>query len=164
MNKNVKLITIGNEIWSEMRDNTDAIQKFLKGGTCSKLMGSYLYNSLRLVLIELISNKSVYEKYPSKYYSEEDFVDLVIESCGTKIPSINDIEGNNIFSDEIRTIMWGHIKNKYVELILLMKEMKQKDFQMEQKYFNLLRDCLTVIFVEVIIRKREIQLLENIVL
>ena len=154
---------IGNEIWRDISNDMRKIKDYLCGSR--EDIGEILCKSLKLVLIEISVNKEKYDKYSPVKYSEEDFIDLVIEDIGKQVPDINDIEKNNEYIDDIRKNMWGYIKTKFtLNFNLLEKICKNSEYILSEKECDLIHECLAVVFVEFILRERELEMLENSVL
>ena len=151
-----------NKGWQEIRERQNELKDLLFGEGDVKNHGLLLHKSLQLVLGELLLHKEKYKKFPIKRYSEEDFVDMVIQSFNQETPSLDDVEGNKEYIESIREIMWGHIKSKHIKLwrFLAFLDMEsQANITSEQ--IEMLMDCAVIVFVESIIREREIQLLEH---
>jgi len=161
MEMKFQLRSLSNEMWSYMIDNVIELGRCLRDSSIKDVHDFY-FKSLKLVILDLGTNKDIYKDYLPKTYSEEDFVDMVIESIGKKVPEDDKLKENEIYNNEIRAITWGHIKTKYEEMVLLLRNLsKEETYDIRTEDINLLRECLTVIFVEALLRKRELHLLEN---
>jgi len=154
------MLSVLDKLWAKSRDNIDEIRDFLSTGFPSKNMDVIIHDSLKQVVGEFIVNEEEYKKYPIIELEDEDFVDMVIESIATKIPEIHDIEENDKYIREFREIIWGCIKKYINEANLLFTNFYNKEYVLTKTDMELLMRCVTVVFVETVLRKREIQLLE----
>jgi hypothetical protein len=153
-----------NRMWAEISDNILDIRSFLTGephGNCD--ISKIMCYSLKLIVSEIVLNKDNYERYRVKNYTEENFVDMVIESTGHQVPDIEDIKGNEFYIGEIRDIIWGHIKSQSKEIVYLLESMgdQENSHQISSEDYSLLRECLTVCFVESLLRTREAHVLDK---
>ena len=161
METKLQLRSLSNEMWSYMIDNVIELGRCLRDSSIKDVHDLY-FKSLKLIILDLGTNKDIYKDYPPNIYSEEDFVDMIIESIGEKVPDDDKLKENEIYNNEIRAIAWGHIKTKYKEMLSLLRNLsKEEIYDIRNEDIHLLRECLTVIFVESLLRKRELQLLEN---
>ena len=156
----INMLSVLDKLWAKSRDNIDEIRDFLSTGFPSKNMDVIIHDSLKQVVGEFIVNEEEYKKYPIIELEDEDFVDMVIESIATKIPEIHDIEENDKYIREFREIIWGCIKKYINEANLLFTNFYNKEYVLTKTDMELLMRCVTVVFVETVLRKREIQLLE----
>ncbi len=162
-NERVLLIADNNSMWVIIKKNMSKIGSFLRDPQKSSDKVGFFIIAYRLVLSELVLNSEGYNKYCAKEYSEEDFVDMVIESIALKIPEIEDTEGNEKYIEEIRNITWGHIKSRILRFSDMLSfgdvETMKKEFTPED--MDVFMECLTVIWVECVLRLRETQILEH---
>lgn len=163
--KELEVMSLNNTEWEIIKGRFKDIEAFLKEGESPEDIGLLMFNSLRLVTAELLVNREKYDKYPAKNYTEEDFVDLVIESIVESSPSLDDREGSLKYIDDIRKIMWGYVKNDIKKisslLISLVEDVEQKITDpVSQENMKLLIRCLTIVYVEILLRQRELQILE----
>lgn len=161
-NQKIQAMSHGNDLWVRIDQNLDKIKAILLKEQIEDGAGTFFYDALKLVSIELITNKKKYDKYPSTFFSEEQLVDVVIESIAQKLPDMDDLEGNKVYNDELRAIMWGHLKFNFKKLFDLLDRANWKpEKALGQEDLSVMEDCLVVVFVEAIVRRREIQILEN---
>lgn len=160
----VKLIGFNNSMWDLMKKHSEDIGRFLATHTKTPEMANLIVYSVKLILSELIIKHENYKKYPATVYSEEDFVDIIIDSISTKVPRIDNLKANEAYIDEIRNIVWSHIKisaERLTEILFIMDEFETPTNKLEDSDANLFIECLTVVWVECILRKREAQMLEH---
>ena len=158
----VKVLSVIDQEWTYISEQNSVIRDYLVGKSNNReIISSALYISLRLVASELTLYKNSYILFPQKEYSEEDFIDLIIENIGNKLPSIDDKEGNNSYINNMRKIVWGYIKCHVKEIILLLKKTTIENYKVDSEDIHLMKDCLVVVFVESLMRNRELQLLEH---
>jgi len=161
-NQIFKIISHGNSLWVRVDQNLDKIKTILSRESVVPSAGEFFYDSLKLIAIELETNKNKYNKYPSTILSEEQLVDIVIESIAENLPNIDDIEKNKTYNDELRVIIWGYMKSNFLKIFRLASKLSLRPNELvNQEDMDLMEDCLAVVFVEAIIRKREMQILEN---
>lgn len=160
----VKLIGFNNSMWDLMKKHIEDIREFLATHTKTPEMAHLIVYSVKLVLSELIIKHEDFKKYPATVYSEENFVDMIIDSMSTKVPGIDDLQANEIYINEIRGVVWSHIKisaERLAEILFIMNESDTPTDKLEDNDANLFIECLTVVWVECILRIREAQMLEH---
>lgn len=160
----VKLIGFNNSMWNLMKKHIKEIGDFLSARAKTPEMANLIVYSVKLVLSELIIKDESYKKYPATVYTEEDFVDMIIECIHTKVPKIDDIKASEIYIDEIRSVVWSHIKvsaERLTEILTIMDKPDTMIDMLEDNDANLFVECLTVVWVECVLRKREALMLEH---
>jgi len=160
----VKLIAFNNVTWELMKFNIKDIGQFLSDHEQVPGMSHLILMSVKLVLSELFIRKEHYGKnYPFITYSEEDFVDMVIDSMVVKLPDLDDEAANKDFMEDIRNTIWGHIKTRVLRLSDIMKAMlEDHDTELSGNDVSIFMECLTVVWVECLLRDREAYILERI--
>lgn len=159
-----KLLKTNDILWDGMKIHMGEIGYFLAEQKRTDNTIELLYGSLRLILSELLINKKLYAQYPMQNYSEQDFVNIVMESMNTPIPSIDDQKANARNIEYIRKIVWGHIKKHYKRALELLNTLNStKDVHvLSEEETTILMECLAVAYVECLLRKREAILIESI--
>ena len=157
------LIAANNSMWVIMKENMSKMGSFLRAPQKSSDNVELFTIAFKLILSELVLNRDDYNKYCAKEYSDEDFVDMVIESMALKVPKIEDTKGNEKYIDDIRTIMWGHIKSRISRFseILAFEDIETMKKESTPEDMDIFMECLTVIWVECVLRLRETQILEH---
>lgn len=162
MNKiEIKLNKMINELWQLIRDNEEKLSDFFFGDHDLDVdILIFMHKSLQLISGELLIKKKEYEKYAIKNYSNEDYVDMISESFVQKLPSMDDIEENEKYIEDIRDIMWGYIKGKQPEIWHILEIFDKKDHELSDKEIITMVDCGVIVFIECSLKKRETLLLE----
>jgi hypothetical protein len=160
----IQLIAFNNSTWVLIKTHMEDIGEFLSSHDKTPLIAELIAMSVKLILSELILNVEDYKKYPAVIYSDEDFVDMVIDSMANKIPGYDDLAANETYIDEIRQVIWGHIKvhvDRVSEVLTLFSDNKKTEEVLTEADSNIFMECLTVAWVECILRERESHLLED---
>jgi hypothetical protein len=108
---------------------------------------------LSIIFGELNNKIGTLNKYEPKCYTDSDFVDMVIDSIGQELPSKDDKIGVGRYAEDFRIILWGyanHNSNRYFQLYAEMGENENTD-----EYFITLKECMTIVMVECILRSME---------
>jgi len=159
----VQLLDFNNSTWELMRTHIKEIEEFLSSREKTFIIANLIAMSVKLILSELMLNEK-YKLYPAKVYSDEDFVDMVIDSMTTSPPKIDDVEATENHIEISRKVIWGHIKRHTQRLVYILSSMGNLDEEQESitdKDANIFIECLTVVWVECILRDRETRMLEN---
>jgi len=160
----VQLNDFNNSSWELMRVHMGDIGEFLSTREQTPEIPNLIAISVKLVLSELVTNFQKYEKYPARIYSDEEFVDMVIESMIEKIPDIKDVKATEKYIDEQRKIIWSHIKihaKRIAEILVAMADPNEVDNAVKEEDGHIFMECLTVVWVECLLRDREMRMLEN---
>ena len=160
----IQIVSFNNEAWSEIKANLSRIGEFLSGGEKNEKIARLMNLSARLIASEFLINPDEYKKYPTVEYSDEDFVDMVIEAITQKVPDIDDTNANEQYIEDIRLIIWSHIKvyaKRLGELLQIMAGDIEGYDAITDDDIQILMDCLTVAWVECILRNRESSMLEH---
>lgn len=170
----IQLMAFNHSTWDLMKQNMEDVGRFLATNVTDidldkEVNGdgdipTLIAMSIKLVLSELILYAEDYEKYPVREYSDEDFVEMVINIQGNDIPDVHDSKGNEVYFDGLREIMWGHIKgyaNKLSEILMVMDDPDKFRDDMDEMKAGIFLECLTVCWVECVLRKREAYILEQ---
>ena len=155
-----KLTALMDETWEIMKDYMTEMREFLLTFKPTPNINYLLYNSLRLVAHELSVNRDLYKKYPLQEFNDEDFVNLVITSMTDNVPGIAEQEENAKYMENIRKIVWGYIK-KYKEQMSSLLSATDVSQTLNDNEMLMMQECMMVVLVECILRKREMILLEN---
>ena len=160
----LKLLARVDSQWAYMDEHVKEIRKFLTTDEKTVETPKLVATSVQLILSELLMRHEYYSKYPVKLCSTEDLVDMTIDSMSKKMPETDDIEGVKFYHEGVRRVMWGHIKNYSMRLGDILKK-KHEGKTVEETCIksdeNLFMECLVIILVECMIRRRELQILEN---
>ena len=160
----VQLNDFNNSAWELMRVHMRDIENFLSGRVWTPEIPNLIATSIKLILSELAIHRHKYEKYPAKIYSDEEFVDMVIDSMTSKSPDIKDVKANEIYIDENRKIIWSHIKihvKRITEILVAMIDPDGAKDVIPETDGDIFMECLTVVWVECTLRDRETRMLEN---
>ena len=164
MNKTekIKLITSNNRMWELAKESQGDMKMFLDQEEIPSNLSVLLYNSLRIVISELIINKN-YNQYKPKVYSDEDCLDLIVNAIAEKSTGEYNKEKTKEDIEGIRKILWGHIKNYSEEMknILSKIVMSDKNTILSEKDKIILKDCITVVYIECCVREKENIILEE---
>lgn len=164
-NAKIKLITFSNQMWDEMKEHIEEMRLFLSQNVRTDNTIALLYNALKLVVSELVINEDMASKYPVQAYFAKDFADKTIESLDKPTPDMDNPEANDKRIEEIRKIIWGHIQSYGEKMSILLRDLTRTGADdthvVTGTEMILLKECLTVVFVECILRKREIMLLKK---
>jgi hypothetical protein len=162
--KAVQLNDFNNSAWELMRVHVKDIGRFLSTREQTPEMPNIIAISVKLVLSEIVMNLEKYEKYPARIYSDEEFVDMVIDSMVNGIPDIKDVEATESYIDAERKIIWGHIKmhvKRITEILHAMGNPHEEDAAVKEKDGDIFLECLTTVWVECLLRDRETRILED---
>ncbi len=162
--KEVQLNEFNNSAWELMRVNMKDIGEFLSTRERTPNMANLIAVAVKLILSELVTNQKKYAKYPAKIYSDEEFVDMVIDSMINDPPDIKDVKASEAYIDETRYIIWGHIKihtQRIVKILAAMGSSHDMKKIVSEEDGDIFMECLTVVGVECILRDREMRMLEN---
>lgn len=160
-NEEIQLISISDKLWMDIKTHIDEVKNFLTTKICTDNTPILLHVALRIVISELLLEADKYEAYSAQLYEEEDFVDMVIESIVYKWPSEKEEVKSKKYIEDIRKIMWGHIKKHYALMTDLVIRINDDSWTVSDKNMNLMIECLTVVYVECLIRDRELRFLEQ---
>ncbi len=147
-----------------MRDHMTEVAEFLTDAKKTPQVAMLIAMSVKLIMSELVINPKSYDRYPVQEYSDENFVDMVIDAMALKVPGIEDVKGNEKYIEEIREIIWGHIKihsERLPQILVLMADPEMLKVGLEEDDADIFLECLTVAWVECVIRKRESLMLEK---
>lgn len=161
----LELISYTNDLWVMMKDNMGVIKEYMENNEKTPLISNLIAHSIKLILGELMLKQEEYSKYPAVNYSDEDYVDMVIDTMTSMFPSIGDKEACEAYITENRKIIWGHIKTRckrLSEIILGMSDQQQaENFVVNSEDMNIFDECLTVVRMECIFREIETYILED---
>jgi len=160
---NTKMEALANKNWEIIKDNSSAIAKFLANHQHSSFIAEMTAISANLIVTELVFNGIKYSIYPSINNDNDYFIETVIKILNFSVPDINDKEANELYIDNIRSIIWGHMKSRFNILseILISFDIEGKKNPLSQEDCDILLECLTVAWIEAILRRKEIMILEN---
>lgn len=108
---------------------------------------------LGLVVRELYLRTEKRQKYPPQVYSEEDFIDMVINTIAQRSPFVNDTQEMIDYIEEYRSILWGyaHYHGKdYFDLYSNFDKYYQDDSTLVR-----LRESMVIVVVECLLRNIE---------
>ena len=162
VDQKVQLINANSRMWQEIRPHMTEMEDFLTDEKITSNTPLLLYNSCQLVLSELVLNHELYSRYLTRDYSDEDFVNMIIASMNNVSPGIDDIEGNTKYMEDIRNVIWGHIKKYQKEFVAILRTFNDdNDRIINGRELLILKECMTVVFVECALREREMTLLQE---
>lgn len=146
----IKLRRILDFTWPGLELYISVMATYLQGGKITKsddekIIFKLMIACLTAVVGELYTNDK-YAKYQSKNYTEEDFVDMVIESIGHKFPNKNDREGIIEYVENFRSILWGYARHHCKEYLELYEDLNE--IFVNDSSFSFLRECMTIVTVE----------------
>jgi len=157
----IKVITFIDETWEIMKGKLSPMKDFLSEQKLSDGIDLLFYDCLRLVLSEMRLEPKKYSKYPPHNYRDEDFVELMIKEISEPCPNLQDTEACISYIESMRKIIWGHIAIYIEDLVaLLLKMTAEKKQKITDNDVSLLSYCMTVVFVECVLRTKESQMLE----
>ena len=143
-------------IWSYFDLKIHDMSRYLSEGNVPDNSDANDILDLMLMCLSLVSNEICgdtgrYQKYQPKIYSDEDFVDMVIDSIAHEVPA--DKEGMKKYIEDFRSVLWGHANYHHEDYLKL-----QMDF--ENSYnkdttFSLLRQCMVIVNTESMLRRME---------
>ena len=160
----VQLNDFNNSAWELMRVHTRDIRRYILARERTPDISNLIAISVKLVLSELVMNRKKYEKYPAKIYSDEEFVDMVIESMNSEPPDIKDVKAIESYIDKNRCIIWSHIKthiHRITEILAMMGDAHDRKDAVKEEDGDIFMECLTVVWVECVLRYRETRMLED---
>ena len=151
--------------WAIGKDYIDEIKNYLSKNIVTDKTEFLLHLCIKLIVAELILNEEDYSKYPKADFDDEYFTDFLIETMTETVPLLTDKKANEEYIEKIRKVLWGHIKNYQREMIVLFKKTKLSKNDSITVYreeeLKLLRKCMTVVFMERVLRDREIRMSKN---
>ena len=77
--RRLKINSATNARWAEITDNISEITNFFNGGIIDNNLVMLMISSIKAIMGELSINKEKYDIYPEKDFSNEEFVDNLIE-------------------------------------------------------------------------------------
>jgi len=160
----IQLVNFNNSSWEYAKDHIETMEEFFSTYEKSQEVAKLIVLSVKLVLSELMLKRDIYSKYPAKVYTEEDFVNMVIESMETNAPNADDLKANDAYFNDMRSIMWGHIKTRaqrLADVLVAVDREGTADGIVSDDDGVAFIECLMVVWTECILRKRESQLLER---
>jgi hypothetical protein len=164
ISKKIKIMSLNNTVWEEFKLHTKKITNFLIGDKPIKKIDSMIINGVGVVRSELSINEK-YNKYKIKNYKDDDFISIVIEFIYSPMPLLENIEKNEQYIENIREKIWGYIKKYQYTLdelfIYICSSEQHKNFIFTKKADKIIKECLTVVFIECLLKKRESQILES---
>jgi len=166
--QDASLIIFNNETWKFLKDHIVEIGIFLSTNKMTDNIIDCMVESVKLIISEFILNPQNYQKYSIKEYTADDFVDMIIEDISISVPNIDDYEENKEYIDNFRNIIWGYIKqykNILPDILISMEDLEYvEDIEepLNTDYSDICIKCLTVVWVECILRIREAHILEHI--
>ena len=177
-----KIIEFNSQAWTTIKENEEKIIDFFiykkKEDIDIEEVGQLMFLSLKLILSELILHKEDYDKYPIINF-KCNFIEKMAELfLHNKVPPSNDFEGTNNYIEEFRKNLWGHVKSQKEKISSALIYLTDKDDIDDMNYFEkneikkikkdgiqsittCLGDCLMIVFIENILRNRELKILEN---
>lgn len=162
-NDMIKLKAHNNEMWNLMEDYSDNIAEYWETREKTMLISKLMAQSLGIILCQLMVKKEEYKKYPATVYSEEDFVDMVVDMMVNKCPSIKETKAYEDYIDCTRKILWGHIKIRSDRIGEILQANHNpetsKDFVLTDDDMVILNETLMVVYMECLLRKTEAHIL-----
>ena len=170
-----KIIEFNSQSWLIIKNSEEKIIDFFvykknEGPQDFDDLGELMYLSLKLILSELILHKEDYDKYPIINF-KCNFIKKMAELLHNKVPLSSDVDGTNKYIEEFRRNLWGHVKKHQEEISSAFVYLTDIDdinnFEkeiMESKFQSVttcLGDCLMIVFIENVLRNRELKILEN---
>lgn len=152
----IKLRKQAEELWPIVEKNKKTIFEYLLNGKNEKNpedVFRMMIKCLTLVVSELYSNSNICQKYPPQVYSEEDFIDMVINTIAQRSPFVNDTQEMIDYIEEYRSILWGyaHYHGKdYFDLYSNFDKYYQDDSTLVR-----LRESMVIVVVECLLRNIE---------
>ena len=115
---------------------------------------------LTMLFGELNNKLGKLNKYEPKHYTDSDFVDMVIESIGEDILDKSDKEASLKYVEDFRITLWGHTNYHADKYIKLYTGIMEKISAIEKSY-DILRESMTIIMVECLLRIIEKKIFEK---
>lgn len=160
----MKMITTNDALWEDMKSHVEEMRAFLaeyEGGEESIVV--LLYNSLRLVVVEFLINKEMCLDYPSVDCESEEFGKRMQELLNIDVPSLEDVAANEKCIEDVRVFIWGYIRKYIKEMPKLLSDLTNpgSTHVLTLEEMTILRECMTVVLSECLLRIRESMLLER---
>jgi hypothetical protein len=155
----VSLIKNSDKLWPIFKNRLQDIKNYLTGKDIPQDINELLFFSYGLVMGELSTNKEFYDNYPPKRFTDEEFVDLVIESMSHFDIKVKQKEESYI--EDLRQIAWGYVKSYHEGMSKLLNKCGKKDYFFTKKDVELFVISLATVYIECVIRNQEEQSLEK---
>jgi hypothetical protein len=164
----LKKIQFTNQCWGYINNHLTEVGNILKRNPISDeeslKMAEMVVIAGKIVINELRSNKNKYKEYPLIKYTDEDFVDFIIDIKNNSLPPLEDHEACSFYINNIRKIMWGFMKYREKKIREIINNefnpiyirLKGKDY-----IYDLLEECLTVVWIECFFKRKEAKMLEE---
>jgi hypothetical protein len=146
------------KMWALIQKDSEALGYYLSTGKFMDGVNEQdifmmMVVCLKIVVGELYVNTEKYEKYPAKHYTEDEFVNMVIDSIGKKLPDKNDFDGTIAHIKSIKSLMWGYAKYNCENYLKLYMAFNQHDTG--NCTFGHLKSCAAIVLVECILRRTQ---------
>jgi hypothetical protein len=149
-------------LWTEIREYNEDIVGYLSDGTYTDNINKAFNISIKLIIAELLVNREKYDKYPIKKLTTDDFIKMAIVDPTKKKIDLDIQEECEPFMEEVRSIIWGYIRQHYNDLkdLFLSINSDNRDDITEEEMDRLI-ECLCVTYIETNFRRRELYFLER---
>jgi hypothetical protein len=142
--------------WSAMENHVTFMRSYLDGDLDQERPDDVLkmmLESLSIIFGEINSQLSKLNKYPPIEYTVSDFVDMVIEAIGEEPIDKSNRSEVDKYVEDMRISLWGYVNyntKRYLDLYMGWPHNAN-----ENESFIILRECLTIVMVECILRLYE---------
>ena len=152
-------ISLLERLWTKIGYYQEDMVSFLSCGDhcCAPTM--LFERALRIAFLEFMFHRDSYEHYPSVFLDPDAFHQRIESIIEIGLPPIDDVQGNTEFIEDVRAFMWGYVKANYPRLFTLMQSWKRNGFlayYKEEENKQLLSACVGIVFIETILREREL--------
>jgi len=156
-----KGISLLDRLWTKIGYYQDDMVDFLNCGDhyCAPTM--LFERALRIVFLEFMLHRERYEHFPSVFSDYTEFHQKAESIIDIGLPMTDDVTENMRFIEDVRAFLWGYVKANYPRLFTLMQSWKRNGFlayYKEEESKQLLSACVGIVFIETVLRKREILL------
>lgn len=146
--------------WTSIEKHVSIMHAYLDDG---EIADGYTSDDILKIMLECLSiifgelnNKiGALSKYEPKYYTNSDFVDMVIETIGQEIPGKDDKTETLKYVEDFRSTLWGHTNHHANKYFKLYAEMGKNENTIVDESFITLKECMTIVMVECFLRIKE---------
>lgn len=149
--------------WKAFKKVTPIINDYLEKGEITDGYSIHdilkiMQECLSLIFGELNHPDGKLNRYKPKYYLEEDFIDMIIDSIGNSPLDRNDEEKVSLYVEDFRSIMWGYInynREKYIRAYKSTSNVKDCEDLPIHDLLDAYKECMTTVMIECMLRDYE---------